>query len=111
MVRGQRDRSVGRLAYLVESFGDGTPHRLGEETSIGRKGDSNIVVDDPEVSRDHARVKYENERFVLYDLGSVNGTQLLRAGRTRRIHTPTPLDDTDVIILGRVQLTYFEVTN
>jgi len=108
-VHGAGSRSVGRIAFLVEYSGDGTPHRLGEDTAIGRNTESTIVVDDNEASRDHARVKFENERFVLYDLGATNGTQLLRDGRHRRVTSPTLLNDQDVIVIGRTELAFMEV--
>ena len=42
---------------------------------IGRSG-ADIVVDDPEVSRQHASVEVHGNRVVLKDLGSTNGTFL-----------------------------------
>jgi|GEM_PF-1751394 len=44
--------------------------------SIGREHDNNIELKDPEVARYHARVLFENGRFVLEDLESSNGTWL-----------------------------------
>ena len=41
---------------------------------IGRLGDSDVVLPDPEISRRHAEVRRENGEFVLQDLGSTNGT-------------------------------------
>lgn len=44
--------------------------------SIGREHDNNIELKDPEVARYHARVLFENGRFILEDLESSNGTWL-----------------------------------
>jgi hypothetical protein len=41
---------------------------------IGRGAENEVVLDDPRVSRRHARVTREPEGFVLYDLESENGT-------------------------------------
>ncbi|MEO8538838.1 MAG: FHA domain-containing protein [bacterium] len=109
MVHGASFRPVNRIAFLAEQTGDGTAHRLGEDNHLGRGAGSSIVVNDEESSREHCRVKFENGRFVLYDLGGVNGTYLKRAGRSRKITTPTMLADQDVVTIGRTKLAFFEV--
>lgn len=54
---------------------------LGKEPlSIGRDEDSDIVLDDPKVSRQHARLSFDGENYRLTDLNSTNGTFL---GKTR----------------------------
>jgi hypothetical protein len=42
--------------------------------SIGRRRDSDIVVDDPSVSRLHAQLRQRYGRWVIFDLGSSGGT-------------------------------------
>jgi pSer/pThr/pTyr-binding forkhead associated (FHA) protein len=44
------------------------------ETSIGRSGDNDVLLDDVTVSRKHANIRRAGERFELIDLGSLNGT-------------------------------------
>lgn len=109
MLHGASFKPVNRIAFLAEQTGDGTTHRLGDDTHIGRGAGSSIVVDDSEVSREHVRVRFENGRFVLYDLGGTNGTVLKRDGRSRKVTTPTILNDRDVLVLGRTRLAFFEV--
>jgi hypothetical protein len=109
LVHKADEQAASRVAFLVEYSGDGTPHRLGSDTIVGRNREAGISVDDTEVSKEHVRVKFENERFVLYDLGSTNGTRLLRAGRRRRITSPTLLNDSDIIIVGQTQLAFLEL--
>ena len=41
--------------------------------SIGRQRYNDIVVEDKRVSRDHAKIMYQNGFFIIYDLGSTNG--------------------------------------
>ncbi len=43
-------------------------------TTIGRRLDNDVVIQDQNVSRRHAEIRYENGRFVLYDLNSTGGT-------------------------------------
>lgn len=109
MVRGASFKSVNRIAFLAEQTGDGTAHRLGEDNHLGRAAGSTVVIDDDEASREHSRIKFENGRFVLYDLGGVNGTYLKREGRNRKITSPTILNDQDVLTIGRTRLAFFEV--
>jgi hypothetical protein len=45
-------------------------------TTIGRSDDCDVVLADREVSRQHAQVRHEGDRYVLVDLGSKNGTFL-----------------------------------
>ncbi|HEY7125618.1 MAG TPA: DUF3662 and FHA domain-containing protein [Ktedonobacterales bacterium] len=44
-----------------------------EVIQIGRHISNDIVVNDRRVSRHHAQVRFEQGRFVIYDLGSLNG--------------------------------------
>lgn len=50
-------------------------HVAAETIRIGRGQDNELVLEDPgkSVSRDHAEIRCEGGRFVLYDLGSQNG--------------------------------------
>lgn len=43
-------------------------------TMIGRADTCNIVIDNPKVSRVHARIELHHERYILFDAGSRNGT-------------------------------------
>lgn len=84
---------------------DGRRHYelLKTETTIGRLLENDIVLDDPHVSRRHARVVLEASSFVLHDRKStagtfVNGTQ---AGSRR-------LRPGDVINIAGIDLVYGE---
>ena len=44
--------------------------------SVGRSQENDIVINDPNVSRRHARISRADNGFVVEDLGSTNGTQL-----------------------------------
>ncbi len=42
--------------------------------TIGRTPDNDVVIDNPAVSTHHARVSFDDEKFKLEDLNSLNGT-------------------------------------
>lgn len=66
------------------------------ETHIGRSTKNDIVLEDPEVSRQHALIREQGGYFTIQDLGSTNGTFV----NDRRIFAPTPLWPGDRIRLG-----------
>lgn len=50
---------------------------LGETiVTIGRLGSSTLVLEDPNVSRQHAEIRPSGTGFVIADLGSTNGTKV-----------------------------------
>lgn len=59
---------------LVVGPSPGLVISLGGEMTIGRDTTAEIRIDDPAVSRSHARVTVRGGQYVLEDLGSVNGT-------------------------------------
>jgi hypothetical protein len=70
-------RPTHKMAWLVANLeaNAGKEFMLGEATNIGRDATWNeIAVDDPAMSRQHARIRFEDDCFVLYDLASTNGT-------------------------------------
>ncbi len=75
---------------LTVLHGDGMQHLYVlalDGGTVGRGDDLGVRLTDPTVSRTHARIVYEEERFHLEDLGSANGTFLdgRRVQRRRRL--------------------------
>ena len=92
-------------ARLVWERSDG--HKVefaldGEEHEVGRDEDLAIRVDEPLVSRRHARIQRRGEGWVVVDLGSTNFTRV-NGQRVRREHE---LEHGDEIRLGRTKLTF-----
>ena len=48
------------------------------QVTIGRSPENVIIIPDPTVSRRHAVIKIEEDKLVLEDLGSTNGTYVYR---------------------------------
>lgn len=70
--------SSGR-AYLEIIDGDGKGHMItigSRGLTIGAGSRNHLVLDDPFVSRQHARVDRESERYLVRDLGSTNGIRV-----------------------------------
>lgn len=44
--------------------------------TIGRRIDNDVIIDSPVISRQHAHIRWQHGRFVLYDVGSRGGIQL-----------------------------------
>ncbi|MBM3151454.1 MAG: FHA domain-containing protein [Chloroflexi bacterium] len=72
---------------------------LGQPIVIGREAHCDIIVDDRQVSRYHARLTPSTEGIILEDLGSKNGT--LHNGNA--IVNPVVLTDGDVLQISLVQ--------
>ena len=62
----------------------------GESITIGRSGDSSLVIRDDYTSTHHARLMLWNEEWMIQDLDSTNGTFL--AGTRIAVPTPIPLN-------------------
>ncbi len=63
-------------AHLILGKGRRTFELEAEEIAIGRAADNDLVLDEPTVSRHHARLKRRYRRYVITDLGSRSGTRL-----------------------------------
>jgi hypothetical protein len=76
-------------------------------TTVGRDVTNEIVMGDPEVSRQHSRFTRTPAGFVLEDLGSTNGTYV----NGERLAAPRVLTAGDTIGLGENVTLGFESTS
>jgi len=77
-------RAEDPVLTVVTGQQPGRNYRLdGRVITIGRDDDNDIVLNDPSVSRHHAKVAYQNGQTVIEDLGSSNGIHIdgVRIGR------------------------------
>uniref|UniRef100_A0A7C4PIG1 FHA domain-containing protein n=1 Tax=Anaerolinea thermolimosa TaxID=229919 RepID=A0A7C4PIG1_9CHLR len=75
------------------------------EILIGRDLNNEVVINDPEISRRHARLYLQGNTYVLEDLGSTNGTFV----GGQRLTGPYPLRIGEVITLGERVTLVFEL--
>jgi len=97
------------MAWLIMEKGDrpGQEFRLhAGDTLIGRAGTCDIVLNDPTVSRQHAKVRLEGEDFYLHDLAATNPTRVngQEVGRHRLV-------EGDRIELGNTVLVFKRIAS
>lgn len=63
---------------------------------IGREAGNEIILEDPQVSRHHARLTQQGGGYIVEDMGSTNGTFI----NGRRVLGATPLNFGDALGLG-----------
>lgn len=68
---------------------------------LGRADSCDVVVENNQISRNHAKITNQGGKYYIEDLGSVNGTYLNGV----RVTGKMPMGSTDTIILGRIRIT------
>lgn len=79
----------------------------GDQLTIGRDSANEIVINDAEVSRRHARLTFQGGKYVLEDLGSTNGTFV----NGQRLAGPRVLKPGEVVSFGEQIVLVFEALN
>jgi hypothetical protein len=100
------DMGVHGAAFVVRSGGGRSGETFtpeGERTTIGRSPECGIFLDDVTVSRKHAVLVREGERWTIEDQGSLNGTFVNRD----RVESAR-LEDGDEIQIGKYRLTFLQ---
>ena len=100
LVLSERQRVEGMRTWLV--WNDRVLPLVEGENVIGRDPACGVWLDQPGVSRRHARVVVTDDSAEIEDLGSTNGTFVSETAITGRRR----LRDADVIQLGSVDLKY-----
>ena len=67
--------------------------------TVGREPSSTVCINDPSVSRGHARITIDNGNAIIEDLNSKNGTQVMG----EPIASPRVLKDGDELEFGHVK--------
>ena len=76
----------------------------GDQIDIGRDSTNEIVINDAEISRRHARLTFQGGKYVLEDLGSTNGTFV----NGQRLAGPRVLKSGEVVSFGEQIVMIFE---
>ena len=74
----------------------------GAALTIGRAGSNDIVLDDPKVSRQHARLISDQKSVRVHNLGSQQGVRV----NGKRISTSQKIASGDVIEIGEAMITF-----
>ncbi|MCU0512876.1 MAG: FHA domain-containing protein [Anaerolineae bacterium] len=69
-----------------------------KEVTLGRSMENDIVIPEPEVSKQHMRLVRSDDGYVLEDIGSLNGTYINDVRLAE--HSPTLLRIGDVVRVG-----------
>jgi pSer/pThr/pTyr-binding forkhead associated (FHA) protein len=89
-----------KATKLVVTAGDkvGTEIALaGRQLTIGRAGDSDLIVDDEYASTHHAKLVFINGDWLIQDLDSTNGTFL----DGQKVSTPLPVSMNTQVRVGQ----------
>ena len=71
--------------------------------TIGRKLENDLVIKDGLISRNHAEIRFEDEKYHLYDLDSTGGTYLNQKKISKSI-----LYSGDIILLASVPMMFID---
>lgn len=109
-VNGRQRDPGGKLPYLkLVNRRDSLDFKLEEvylldgSKTVGRAGKSDITVQDPFISSEHARFHMKDGVFFIEDLGSKNGTFV---NGERLSSQAVPLKNGDRIYIGQLDLIY-----
>ena len=84
------------------SFKIGEVYVLEKDVSIGRGTQNSIVLRDPYISKNHAKISLDENEFFLEDLNSVNGTLV----NDIKVEDVVKLKDGDRIKFGQVEFLF-----
>ena len=80
----------------------GRTHALAKpQVVLGRSRECDITISDPNASRRHAEIRYENGSYWIVDLNSTNGVEV----NGKRIDR-AQLENSDRIVVGQTELTF-----
>jgi VWFA-related protein len=99
------ERAPKHLAMLVDKARPDRKFDLKGTINVGRARDNQIVLEDPTVSRHHAWIKSEGEDFLVFDVGSGNGTFV----NDDRVTEPRRLENGDVVRFGDATFVFTKV--
>jgi len=90
------------MPEIIIKLGDNIVHRYffdKDVMSIGRARDNDIVIENLSVSRNHARIRRIDGKYILTDLNSANGTFVNGVQITK-----TEVVDNDIVSIGKHKL-------
>ncbi|HMS49703.1 FHA domain-containing protein [Candidatus Neomicrothrix sp.] len=104
LIGQKQDAPVCGWLVIMRGRRKGHDFRIEKDSGVlGRAGKSDYVIEDDTVSSEHARIKLEDGVYVVYDLGSANGTYV----NGERVHR-AELTDGDVFKVGETLVLFKE---
>ena len=98
---GSRVEGYGAELVLLTGSTDARRVRIRHQGHVaGRSPDADIHIDDPYASEFHSRIGLQDDRVVVHDLGSTNGTYV----NGRRVTSPTSASRGDTVQIGKTIL-------
>jgi adenylate cyclase len=100
-----RDQEEWFMPHIVIKYPEQQDivRELGERLTVGRAKQSDVVIDDPRASRNHAEIFRAREgKYLVTDLGSINGTWV----NGRRLSAPRNLQEGDIVVIADVALRF-----
>ncbi|HKY54829.1 MAG TPA: FHA domain-containing protein [Anaerolineales bacterium] len=79
----------------------------GDQLTVGRDSSNDIVINDAEISRRHARLTFQGGKYILEDLGSTNGTFV----NGQRLAGPRVLKAGEVVSFGEQIVLVYEASS
>jgi len=89
------DTSAVAILWVKEGSRRGRIHKIKDGARVGRS-DGDVIMDDPKVSNPHAKFVLEEDKYVIWDFGSKNGTYV----NDERIRAATELKENDIVKIG-----------
>ena len=91
-----------RIELTVAHAGTIKTHRFGRRILVGRAPSADLRLDDPLVSRLHARIELRDDGVYVEDLGSRNGTSV----DGKAVVSPRRLEPDDEVSVGSAALVF-----
>ncbi len=96
------ERAPKHMAMLVDKKAPDRKYDLKGTINIGRASDNQLVLDDPTISRHHAWIKAEGQEFMIFDVGSANGTFV----NGEKVEEPRQLESGNVVRFGDAEFVF-----
>jgi hypothetical protein len=93
---------MAQLIGMSEEFKGKIFSLTHDEVVIGRRKESQIMLDNPSVSGKHCMIRKDDGRYFVRDLGSTNGTRL----NGRDVNVDLRLRPKDLLQVGSVELIF-----
>lgn len=99
------ERAPKHMAMLVDKKNPDRKYDLKGTVNVGRAHENQLVLDHATISRHHAWIKPEGDEFLIFDVGSANGTFV----NGEKVEEPRRLQSGDVVRFGDAEFIFTKV--